>query len=148
MTRAVALGAAALILVACGKGDTASARADAPRTAADSADADATMLGREIYHLLDLASDYRGSHRGRLPRSLRDLGTDSLTRDIARSVNASGPSFTAGAAFRDPAGHFWVACTGELKVLEDAVIGAGRYTLTCTSPSGEAHEVQAGGALD
>ena len=146
MRAAVALLAGAVL--ACGKGDTATARAAAPHTAADSADVDATVLGREIYHLLDLASDYRGSHRGRLPRSLRDLGTDSLTRDIARSVNASGPQFTAGAAFRDTTGHFWVACTGELKVLEDAVIGAGRYTLTCVSPSGEPHEVQAGGALD
>jgi hypothetical protein len=143
-----ALAMLAVSLTACGKGETATARATAPRTAADSAEVDATVLGREIYHLLDLASDYRGSHRGRLPRSLRDLGTDSLTSDIARSVNASGPQFMAGAAFRDTAGHFWVACTGQLKVLEDAVIGAGRYTLTCTSPSGEPHEVQAGGALD
>jgi hypothetical protein len=143
-----ALAVLAALLLACGKGDPAAARAAPPRTAADSAEVDATVLGREIYHLLDLASDYRGSHRGRLPRSLRDLGTDSLTTDIARRVNASGPEFTAGAAFRDPAGHFWVACTGELKVLEDAVIGAGRYTLTCTSPSGDSHEVQAGGALD
>ena len=146
MKRTLALLAA--LLMACGKGESASARTSAPHTAADSAEVDATVLGREIYHLLDLASDYRGSHRGRLPRSLRHLGTDSLTADIARTVSASGPQFTAGAAFRNPAGHFWVSCTGELKVLEDAVIGAGRYTLTCTSPSGESHEVQAGGALD
>lgn len=148
MKQACALAAAALILISCGKGEPASARAAVPHTAADSAEADATTLGREIYHLLDLASDYRGSHRGRLPRSLRNLGIDSLTTDIARSVDASGEQFTAGAAFRNTAGHFWVACTGELKVLEDAVIGAGRYTLTCTSASGEPHEVQAGGALD
>ncbi|HET8762734.1 MAG TPA: hypothetical protein VFM12_04920 [Gemmatimonadales bacterium] len=146
MKRALAVLAA--LLVACGKGKPAAEHAAALHTAADSAEMDATVLGREIYHLLDLASDYRGSHRGRLPRSLRDLGTDSLTNDIARSVNASGPEFTAGAAFREPAGHFWVRCSGELKVLEDAVIGAGRYTLTCTSPSGESREVQAGGALD
>ncbi|HET9602738.1 MAG TPA: hypothetical protein VFO96_00505 [Gemmatimonadales bacterium] len=137
-----------LVLISCGKGEPTPARAATPRTAADSAEADATTLGREIYHLLDLASDYRGSHRGRLPQTLRNLGIDSLTSDIARSINASAGQFTAGAAFRDRTGHFWVACTGELKVLEDAVIGAGRYTLTCISPAGEPHEVQAGGALD
>jgi hypothetical protein len=42
----------------------------------------------------------------------------------------------------------WVACEGQLKVLEDAVLGSGRYTLTCFSANGESHEVQAGGALD
>ncbi len=138
----------AVALAACGKHEAASASAGAPRTAADSAEADATALGREIYHLLDLAADYRGSHRNRLPRSLRQLGTDSLTGTIARRVDARGSDFVAGAAFRDPTGHYWTSCEGELKVLEDAVIGAGRYTLTCTSPSGESREVQAGGALD
>jgi hypothetical protein len=148
MIRACALLVATLALSACGQGEPAPARAAVSHTAADSADADATTLGREIYHLLDLASDYRGSHRGRLPRSLRNLGIDSLTSDIARSIDAGGEHFTAAAAFRNPAGHAWVACTGELDVLEDAVIGGGRYTLACTSPTGEQHEVQAGGALD
>jgi hypothetical protein len=138
---------AAAALWACGKGDTSATPASAPRTAADSAEADATTLGREIYHVLDLAADYRGSHRGRLPRSLRDLGTDSLTSSIARSISTT-PDFAARASFRNSAGHMWVACEGQLKVLEDAVLGSGRYTLTCFSANGESHEVQAGGALD
>ena len=119
-----------------------------PRTAADSAETDATYLGKEVYHLLDLASDYRGSHRGRLPRSLRDLGTDSLTHDLARSIDASGSTFSAQAAFRNPAGHHWASCRGDLKVLEDAVLGTGRYTLQCASPTGDSAQVQAGGALE
>lgn len=144
-TALVAIAVAAVW--ACGKGDASGTPAAARRTAADSAEADATTLGREIYHLLDLAADYRGSHRGRLPRSLRDLGTDSLTSDIARSIRTTS-GFSASAAFRNPVGHAWVSCEGQLKVLEDAVLGAGRYTLTCVSSAGESHEVQAGGALD
>lgn len=135
------------LLVACGK-DRPAPQVSAPQTAADSSEAEVTQLGREIYHLLDLAADYRGSHRGRLPRALRDLGVDSLTPDIARSISAAGGGFHAGAAFRHPDGHHWASCQGELKVLEDAVLGDGRYTLTCTSPLGDVREVQAGGALE
>ena len=147
MKRALVLAMAGLS-VACGHKKAPATADTRPRSAADSAEADATYLGREVYHLLDLASDYRGSHRGRLPRGLRDLGTDSLTHDLARSIDAAAGGFSAQAAFRNPAGHRWASCRGDLKVLEDAVLGAGRYTLQCISPAGDSAQVQAGGALE
>lgn len=130
-------------------------RADGPaavtkplRTAADSAEADATVLGREIYRVLDLAADYRGSHRGRPPASIRALGVDSLTPAMARGLATVGSEVRVTVSFRDPGPRYYASCTGELKVLEDAVLGAGRYTLDCSTPSGDVHSVQAGGALE
>lgn len=135
-------------VLACSRKSEAGERVQAPRNAADSAEVDATYLGREIYQLLDQASAYRGSHRGRSPRSLRDLGVDSLTPDIARAISSSSGGLRASASFRDPAGHQFVSCSGELRVLEDAVLGDGRYILDCTMRDGVTIPVQAGSALE
>ena len=141
--------AAALLLAACGDDDPPARRA-APelRTAADSAAADIAILGTEIARLLDLAADYRGSHRGRAPRRLRDMAMDSLTRDIARAI-ATGPGGTrVTVSFRRPAGRQYASCAGDLGVLESAALGDGGYTLTCVTPSGEVRTVQADPGLE
>jgi len=143
----VALGAAALLLAACG-GKSAAREADAPRTAADSAAADLMTLGSEIYRLLDLAADYRGSHHGAAPRTLRMLGIDSLTPTLARSIRASGRNAWVTVTFRRPDGRAWESCTGDLSVLEAAVLGSGGYTLSCRTPAGDVRTVQAGGTLE
>ena len=143
------LAAAALLLAACGRGKSGSGGADAaPRTAADSAAADLMTLGAEISRLLDLAADYRGSHHGAAPRSLRTLGVDSLTPTLARSIRASGRDAWVTVTFRRPEGHAWTRCTGDLGVLESAVLGTGGYTLSCRNPAGELRTVQAGGTLE
>lgn len=141
--------AAALLLAACGGEKPAGgASSDAPRTAADSAAADLMTLGTEISRLLDLADDYRGSHHGAAPRTLRTLGVDSLTPVLARSIRASGRDAWVTVAFRRPAGRAWTSCTGDLNVLESAVLGTGGYTLSCLTPEGETRTVQAGGTLE
>ena len=143
------LGAAALLLAACSGGTPAGgASSEAPRTAADSAAADLMALGGEISRLLDLADDYRGSHHGAAPRTLRTLGVDSLTPTLARAIRASGRDAWVTVSFRRPEGRAWTSCTGDLSVLESAVIGAGGYTLSCRTPTGELRTVQAGGTLE
>ena len=139
----------ACLLSACGN-DEAPSRRESPelRTAADSAAADAATLGTEISRLLDLAADYRGSHRGRPPRSLRDLGVDSLTPAIARAVSSVGSGARVTVSYRQARGHHYVSCSGDLSVLESAVLGAGRYTLTCTTPSGRTLPVETLGSTD
>ena len=133
-------------LAACSGGDDApAAQSDVPRTAADSAAADARILGTEITRLLDLAADFRGSHRGRAPRSLRELATDSLTPTLARSVRASGGRAWITVAFRDPSMRRYRSCTGDLSVLESSGIGGGDYQLTCTTPDGRTESVRVGG---
>jgi hypothetical protein len=135
-------------VLACSRKTRAPERVESPRNAADSAEMDATYLGREIYQLLDQASAYRGSHRGRSPRALRDLGVDSLTSDLARAITTGSGGLRASASFRDPAGHQFISCSGELRVLEEAVLGDGRYVLDCTMRDGVTIPVQAGSALE
>ena len=118
----VVLGAAALLL-ACG-GKSSARESDAPRTAADSAAADLMTLGSEIYRLLDLAADYRGSHHGAAPRTLRMLGIDSLTPTLARSIRASGRNAWVTVTFRRPDGRAWESCTGDLSVLGSLLSGS------------------------
>lgn len=142
----VGLVAVALLLAAC-EDDAPPARRVAPElhTAADSAAYDAAILGTEISRLLDLAADYRGSHRGRVPRRLRDMAVDSLTRDLARAISTGSGGTRVTVSFRRPAGRQYASCAGDLAVLESASLGDGGYTLTCTTPSGELRTVQAGG---
>src|SRR5690606_39074461 len=135
-------------LCACGK---EAPRASQPRATAaaptvDSA-ADVRTLGSEVTRLLHIADDFRASHRGRAPRNLRDFALDSLTPTLARSVGGT-PEFFAAASFRDPAGHAWVSCAGGFSVLEDAVLGAGHYKLTCVTPDGRSEQVEAAGASE
>jgi len=135
----------AIGLAACSRGDDAPDAPELPRTAADSAAADAGVLGAEITRLLDLAADYRSSHRGRAARTLRDLATDSLTPTLARSVRAAGNTSFVTVAFRNPAGCRYRSCTGDLSVLESAGIGGGDYQLSCTMPDGTTQPVRVGG---
>ena len=134
----------ALVVAGCSGGDEAPAQADVPRTAADSAAADVRILGTEITRLLDLAADFRGSHSGRAPRSLRELATDSLTPTLARSVRAAGGRAWITVAFRDPSVRRYRSCTGDLSVLESSGIGGGDYELTCTTPDGRTEPVRVG----
>ena len=146
MSARAAVATLLLTLAACGGDDEVPAQAELPRTAADSAAADAQILGTEITRLLDLAADFRGSHRGRAPRTLRELATDSLTPTLARSVRANGGMAWITVSFRDPAGRRYTSCTGDLSVLESSGIGGGEYELSCTTPDGGRQAVRVGAA--
>ena len=96
---------------------------------------DVHALGREIFDLVDRAVDYRGSHRGRPPASLRQMGVESLTTTtVRRMVNLQRePVITV--SFRQTAGREVISCRGTSQILEEASLN-GRYTLMCTASSG------------
>jgi hypothetical protein len=96
---------------------------------------DAQVLGREIFDLVDRAVDYRGSHRGRPPATLKQMGVESLTTTTVRRVVNVQREPVVTVRFRHPAGREIVSCWGESKILEDASVN-GRYTLMCTANSG------------
>ena len=58
------------------------------------APADAQQLGSEMFELIDRIADYRSSHEGRPPKSLRQLGVDSLTPNTIRRLAIQGRTFT------------------------------------------------------
>ena len=65
---------------------------------------DAQQLGTEMFELIDRIADYRSSHEGRPPKSLRQLGVDSLTPNTIRRLAVQGRTFTVTVAYRRPAG--------------------------------------------
>ena len=136
--RTLTLIACLLLLPACHRTPKA-AVAGSSRAATKPAtpEQEAQVLGHEIYDLVDRAMSYRSSHRGRFPRSLRELGMDELTRTTSRSLTLHGRSPEVTIAFRDTTGRRLASCLGTPAILEDATI-RGSYTLTCTYVGGGA----------
>jgi hypothetical protein len=139
MTRAAAL--AMLLLAAAGAAcaGTSSAKRRRPVHAIDTLPPklrDAALLGREVFDLVDRAADYKGSHHGRPPGSLRQMGLDSLAPLFVRRIAVVSDSPVVTVAFRQPRGRAVAACEGGLRILEEATLGGGRFTVLCTTPSG------------
>jgi hypothetical protein len=126
--------ALALVLAGCtGTGSSSSRPRNDSELTPDQRDAQ--VLGREIFELVDRAIDYRGSHRGRPPATLKQMGVESLTTATVRRVVNVQREPVVTVRFRQPAGREIVSCWGESKILEDASVN-GRYTLMCTASSG------------
>jgi hypothetical protein len=124
----------ALVVAGCsGTGNSSSRSRDLSDLPPDQRDAQ--VLGREIFDLVDRAVDYRGSHRGRPPATLKQMGVESLTTTTVRRVVNVQREPVVTVRFRQPAGREIVSCWGESKILEDASVN-GRYTLMCTASSG------------
>jgi hypothetical protein len=124
----------ALVVAGCsGTGSSSSRSRDPSDLPPDQRDAQ--VLGREIFDLVDRAVDYRGSHRGRPPATLKQMGVESLTVSTVRRVVNVQREPVITVRFRQPAGREIVSCWGESKILEDASVN-GRYTLMCTASSG------------
>jgi hypothetical protein len=104
---------------------------------------DAAYLGREIFDLVDRAADYKGSHRGKPPRSLKQMGIDSLAGPVVRRITTVSDSSVVTVAYRQPRGRTVASCEGNPRILEEAALNEGRFTLVCTTPSGAIakHEV-------
>jgi hypothetical protein len=102
---------------------------------------DAQVLGREIFELVDRAVDYRGSHRGRPPATLKQMGVESLTTTTVRRIVNVAREPVVTVRFRQPGGREIVSCWGESKILEDASVN-GRYTLMCTASSGAQRQME------
>jgi hypothetical protein len=105
---------------------------------------DAEGLAREVFELVDRAVDYRGSHRGRPAKSLRQMGIDSLTPATARLLVNVGLDPVVTVHYRRVAGREITSCRGDSQILEEASLNGGRFTLMCTTRSGAQRPVQVG----
>lgn len=127
---------AMLLLAACSGKDKP---APAPIAAADSASTpqtEAEVLGRELYSLVDQAMSYKSAHRGRLPRSLRELGVDELTRSTSRTLTVSGGEPVVQVDFRNLGVHVLRNCRATSSILEEAALSGGEFSVICTTVTG------------
>ena len=125
-----------LVLAACSGKDKPAA---APVVTADSAStpqAEAVVLSRELYDLVDQAMSYKSAHRGRLPRSLREMGVDQLTHSTSRTLTVSGGEPTVLVEFRNLGVHALRNCHATSSILEEASISGGEFSVICTTVSG------------
>jgi hypothetical protein len=123
--------AGVLVVFACGKPAPPPVAAGAAR---DDVPANATILGNELFELIDRAVEFRSAHMGRPADALRDLGVDSLTPRTARLLAGTAPiAFTS--TLRRPDDGI-VACSATEDVLEQASLNEGRFTVECESAAG------------
>lgn len=130
--------AAALVawLTGCGGSDKPETRGQSTENISSAAEEEAAILGREIFDLVDQAMSYRSSHRGRLPKSLRELGIDELTTSTSRSLSLTGNVLQVTVGFRQPAGRTLVGCRGTSAVLEEASLSGGEFSVICNLVQG------------
>ena len=100
------------------------------------APADAQQLGTEMFELIDRIADYRSSHEGQPPKSLRQLGVDSLTASTVRRLAVQGRTFTVTVVYRRPEGRVVQNCSAGEDALEQAALNEGRFAVSCDTPSG------------
>ena len=134
-----------LAVVACGEGasERPAAAVEDPGLPPDQRDAEG--LGREVFELVDRAVDYRGSHRGRPARSLRQMGVDSLTSATARHLISVEREPVVTVQYRRVDGHEITSCRGDSQILEESALHGGRFTLMCTTRSGAQRPIRVGG---
>jgi hypothetical protein len=145
MTRPAAWLALTLTLAgACNRGESERPAAVAEDDDLPPGQRDAEMLGREVFELVDRAVDYRGSHRGRPARDLRQMGVDSLTPLTARSLVSVAREPVVTVEFRKTAGREITSCRGDSQILEEAAINGGRFTLMCSSRAGAQRPMKVG----
>jgi hypothetical protein len=137
MSHRAAVGVVVLSLLAACGGDS-KAKAPAAANGLDSLPPDrrdATILGREVFQLVDRAVDYKGSHRDRPPQSFRQMGIDSLAPSFVRRIRTVSDSSVITVAFRQPRGHTLGSCEGNARVLEEMSLTS-QFTVVCLTPSG------------
>ena len=100
------------------------------------APSDAQQLGTEMFELIDRIADYRSSHEGRPPKTLRQLGVDSLTPNTIRRLAVQGRTFTVTIAYRRPQGRAVLNCAAGEDALEQAALNEGRFAVSCDTPTG------------
>ncbi|MGE3525841.1 MAG: hypothetical protein AB7I33_07950 [Gemmatimonadales bacterium] len=131
------IGLALASLAGCTRKPAARSNAagEKARPAATAA-ADAAPLAREMFDLIDRALSYKSAHRGRLPRSLRELGVDELTSTTARKYTIKGNQPEVTISYRKTAGHLVSSCSGTSLILEEATL-QGDFPMSCTLVAGD-----------
>lgn len=137
--RAVALFLLCAIVTACGN-DRSSAKANPPSRpappAGDVAQKEATLLGDDVFLLVDRLAAYAAANQRKYPASLRTAGIDSLTPKVARQIDTRARPPMALAMFRNPLGHLLTSCRGTTDLLEESALNDGQFTVTCTDSEG------------
>jgi hypothetical protein len=136
--RSLTLFLVILALSACSgskkpKASNSSAQAEAGPSGTQT---DADLLGREIFDLVDRAMSYKSAHRGRLPKSLKELGIDALTPTTSRSLMVNGAVPDVTVQFRTTRNHSLTGCHGTSSILEEASLGGGEFSVICSLPDG------------
>jgi hypothetical protein len=129
---------------ACGGKDGPKGHGAASRNNLTAEQRDAETLGREIFDLVDRAMDFKGSHEGRPANNLRQMGVESLTPVVVRRVVNVQRDPVVTVAFRKSAGREIVSCFGDNKIIEDAFVNGGRFTIICTTTSGAQRPIEVG----
>ncbi len=136
--------ALALAAAGCGAEERATPAPRAPGSNLPPDRRDAEYLGHEVFELVDRAVDYRGSHRGRPARSLRQMGIDSLTPATARQLLSVDREPIVTVHYRKAEGREVTSCRGDSQILEEAALNGGRFTLMCTTRSGAQRPILVG----
>lgn len=118
-----------------GKPPGAPARPAPP--AGKAAQQEATLLGREVFDLVDRLASYAAANQRQYPPSLRAAGIDSLTPKVARRIDTRTVPPMGIAMFRNPLGHLLTSCRGTTDLLEESALHEGHFTVTCTDSLGQ-----------
>lgn len=139
-TRAAGLVLLCALAGACGKDKAPPPAHSASRPAASAdevAQGEATLLGRDVFMLVDRLAAYAAANQRKYPPSLRAAGIDSLSPKIARQIDTRATPPMAFAMFRNPLGHQLTSCRGTIDLLEESALNDGRFTVTCTGADGQ-----------
>jgi hypothetical protein len=137
--RTVGLALFCALVSACGTEKppaTADRSTRPPPPTGDVAAEEATLLGRDVFLLVDRLAAYAAANQRKYPASLRVAGIDSLTPQVARQIDTRATPPMAFAMFRKPLGHLLTSCRGTVDLLEESALNDGRFTVTCTDSAG------------
>jgi len=134
------LGAAALVMLACQEKPKPVPPGEAPpagqHDTATQAEQDARFLGKDLVDILDQVLSYKTSHRGRIPRSLREVGIDSLGPATIRRLSVENGQPIITVVYRQLAGRQVRSCQGGRDVLDESTLSGGAFTLNCILADG------------
>lgn len=130
-----------LLVAGCNRGKGPAAPPRAERTPA----AEAAVLGGEIFDVIDQVMSFRSAHGGHWPRTLREVGADSLTRSTIRRLSFAGGDPVVTALFRSTEGRQLAACRGGSGIQEEASLNGGVFTVTCSLTGGQVSDFKVQG---
>ncbi len=113
-----------------------------PPPAGEVAQEEATLLGRDVFDLVDRLASYAAANQRKYPRTLRLAGIDSLTPQLARRIDTQASPPMAFSMFRRPLDRLLTSCRGTTDLLEESALNDGRFTVTCTDSTGRSAPYQ------
>jgi hypothetical protein len=103
----------------------------------DPVQAEADVLGRELFDIVDRVLAYKSAHTGKLPTSLRQAGIDSLASAVIRRYDRLGAQPSVSIVYRRTEGRVVASCHGTDDVQEEASLHEGTFTVMCRMTNGD-----------